>query len=462
MATSSVISPERCDLLVHNARLLTVNPDDTIIPGGAMAVRSGRIFAVGADDDIKSRFVSSHLVDANGGVVHPGMIDAHMHVSQYTARSVRSALAARGLTQGHWKAEIRPEDEHSSAALAAIEYLRSGFTGFVDPGTIFEPDAVVPVADEVGIRIWLTDPYVADNGRRLAETLGQLTSDGFLNRWPKSLDDALMRLGGQLFRNSEGSDLVRAYVGIYGEGTESLELHRAAVDLAKENHVQFQMHLGYLPSAQRAREKELGRSLYRHYAREGLLHVGVTFIHANVVRPDEVGLFAETGIGVVWCPFGQLHMLGEGGAEPRMAALQRARVPVGLGTDIPWVINFDQLAGMAIAASSISGETVSATEVLRALTIGGAAAVGAAHETGSLEAGKHADFVVRYPNLAGDYRFDDPLEGVIHGGRETVRSVYIAGQLVLDAGEPVRVESGAAIENARQSARGIAARVGLL
>jgi hypothetical protein len=43
---------------------------------------------------------------------------------------------------GHWKAELRPEDEHASASLASIDYLRCGFTGFVDPGTIFEPDAV--------------------------------------------------------------------------------------------------------------------------------------------------------------------------------------------------------------------------------------------------------------------------------------------------------------------------------
>ncbi len=462
MATPSIAPTEPCDLLVHNARLLTVDPANATIHGGALAVRNGRIVAVGPDDEIRREFIARNLVDANGGIVHPGLIDAHIHVSQYTARSVRDALAAKAKTQGHWKAEIRPGDEHASATLAAIEYLKCGYTGFIDPGTIFEPDAVAPVADEVGIRIWLTDPYVADRGRRLAETLGHLASEDFLKRWPKDLDDALRRLGGQLFRNREGGGLARAFVGIYGEGTESLELHRAAVDLAKESGVQFQMHLCYLPSAHRARERELGRPLYHHYANEGLLDDNVTFIHMNVVRPDDVALFAEAGVGIVWCPFGQLHMVGEGGAEPRMAALHRAGVPVGLGIDIPWVINADQLGGMAIAASSVSGETVTPAETLRALTIGGAAAVGAARETGSLEVGKQADFVVRYPNLAGDYRFDDALEGVIHGGRELVRSVYVAGELVFNAGEPVRLDRGRAVENARRSAHGIAARAGLL
>lgn len=461
MVTSSLVSPDPCDLLVHNACLLTVDPDNTVIDGGAFAIRDRRIVAVGSDDDVKSRFAARSSVDAEGGFVHPGLIDAHIHVSQYTARSVRGALAANSMTQGHWKAAIRPEDEHASATLAAIDYLRCGYTGFIDPGTIFEPDAVAPVADEVGIRIWLTDPYVADNSRHLADTLGHLASDDFLARWPQTLDDALKRLGGQLFRNRAGSDLVRAFIGIYGEGTESIELQRAAVELAKENQVQFQMHLCYVPSAHLAREKALDQSLYRHYANNGLLDEGVTFIHMNVVRPDEVELLAASGVGVVCCPFGQLHMIGEGGAEPRMAALQRAGAPVGLGTDVPWVINFDQLGGMAIAASSASGETLSATEVLRALTIGGAAAVGAATETGSLEVGKLADFVIRYPNSAGGYRFDDALECAIHGGRETVRSVYVAGDLVFHADETLRLDRKMAIERARTSARNIAARVGL-
>ena len=221
------------------------------------------------------------------------------------------------------------------------------------------------------------------------------------------------------------------------------------------------MHLCYSPVAHHARTKALGQSLYRRYANEGLLDEAVTFIHMNVVRPDEVELLAASGVGVVCCPFGQLHMIGEGGAEPRMAALQRASTPVGLGTDIPWVINFDQLGGMAIAASSASGDTLSATEALRALTIGGAAAVGAAKETGSLEVGKLADFVIRHPNSAGGYRFDDALECAIHGSRETVRSVYVAGDLVFQAGETLRLDRQTAIETARTSAQNIAARVGL-
>ena len=453
---------ETCDLLVHNARLLTVDKRDTVVHGGALAVRDGLIVAVGEDETVKRQFVARTAVDANGGVVHPGFIDAHVHVSQYIARSIRPVLAANALTQGHWKEHVRPEDEHASATLAAIDYLKCGYTGFIDPGTIFDPDAVAPVADEVGIRIWLTDPYVGDRGRQLGETLGHLSSAGFLARWTADFDEALERLGSQLFRNDRPDSLVRAFVGIYGEGTESIALHRAALERAQSAGVQFQMHLCYLPSAHLEREKQLGTSLYRYYADKGLLNAGVTFIHMNVVRPDEVELLAEHGVAVVWCPFGQMHMIGEGGAAPRMAALQRAGVPVGLGTDIPWVINFDDLASLAIAASSTVGDTISAQNALRALTQGGAAAVGASGATGSLEPGKYADFVIRHSSPSGDYGFDVTLESAVHGSRETVRSVYVAGNLVYHAGETVRIDRGRAIERSKAAAHEIAARVGIL
>src|SRR5438552_11305730 len=148
-----------CDLVVQNALLLTVDEADKVIANGAIAVHAGVIVAVGATQDILSRYNSRQVLDAGGGIVHPGFIDAHVHISQYTSRSVLSSMEGTGVTMGDWKSALTPEDELASAALAAIDYLKSGYTGFIDPGTIFSPDAVAPVADDFGIRIWLTVHY---------------------------------------------------------------------------------------------------------------------------------------------------------------------------------------------------------------------------------------------------------------------------------------------------------------
>src|SRR5439155_7008143 len=178
-----------------------VEADDHVVANGGFAVRNGRIVALASKERIFGDHTSDVLFDAEGGIVHPGFIDAHVHISQYTSRSVLPLMEGTSVTMGHWKGELTPEDEYASALLAALDYLKCGYTGFVDPGTIFSPDAVATVADVAGIRIWLTDPYVADGAESLAANLPELVSESFLARWPRTRDEALKRLGSQLFRN---------------------------------------------------------------------------------------------------------------------------------------------------------------------------------------------------------------------------------------------------------------------
>jgi 5-methylthioadenosine/S-adenosylhomocysteine deaminase len=453
--------PEICDLVVHNATLLTVDAADRVIAPGALAIRAGRIIAVDADAAVRRRYTGREQLDAAGAIVHPGFIDAHIHVSQYSARSVIGLMEGTAVTQGHWKGALRPEDEHASAMLAAVDYLKCGYTGFVDPGTIFEPDAVASVADEAGIRIWLTDPYVADRGETLRADLGYLVSDSFLARWPRNLDDALARIGTQLFRNNQKDSLVKAFIGIFGEDTDSPELYRAAFDTARANNACFQEHLGYVPATHRAHEKRLGKPILRYLADQNLLAPHVTFIHMNVVREDEVTLLARNGVGVVWCPYSQMQMIGRGGAEPRMTALHRAGCPLGIASDIPRTHNFDALGTLAMAASSAAGEAMTFREILRALTIGAAATVGADANVGSLEVAKCADLVVRQPAASESFGFDLPLEGAIIGGRHSVRAVFVNGRCVLRDGRVEQCDEAAILANAHSSARSLASRIGL-
>jgi 5-methylthioadenosine/S-adenosylhomocysteine deaminase len=453
--------PEHCDLIVHNATVLTVDANDRVVRGGALAVRNGRIAALDAQERIFATYSSDELFDAKGGVVHPGFIDAHVHISQYTARSVLPLMEGTPITMGHWKGELTPEDEYASARLGALDYLKCGYTGFVDPGTIFAPDAVAPVADEAGIRIWLTDPYVADNAEALAENLPELTSQSFLARWPRTRDEALKRLGSQLFRNRDSDSLVKAFVGLYGEATDSPELYKAALDLASDHKVRLQEHLGYLPAFQLKREKTLGQPVLKWFEECGFLAAHVTFVHMNLVREDEISLLARHGVRVVWCPWGQLQMLGQSHAQARMMELQRSGVSVGIASDIPRVADFDALGTLAMSAAVASGRPASPREILRMRTIGAAATIGVEEELGSLEPGKRADFVVRSPTASVNIGFDPGLEMAVIGGRDTVDAVFVGGRRVVHGGEVISLDAGAVVAKAHRSARALASRIGL-
>lgn len=104
------------DLVVFNARIHTGNPAQA--EASALAVKDGRIYAVGADADILPlRGSATRVIDAGGRRMIPGISDAHTHVlneSSYTYNvrwdgvpTLRRALEmlseqAQRTPKGHW------------------------------------------------------------------------------------------------------------------------------------------------------------------------------------------------------------------------------------------------------------------------------------------------------------------------------------------------------------------------
>lgn len=84
---------QTADLAITNAHIYTVNPRQP--KAAAMAVRAGKIMAVG--DDV-SHFIgpSTNVIDAHGLTVIPGLIDSHGHVRALGA--ALETLDLRGLT----------------------------------------------------------------------------------------------------------------------------------------------------------------------------------------------------------------------------------------------------------------------------------------------------------------------------------------------------------------------------
>jgi predicted amidohydrolase YtcJ len=70
--------PERADLIIHNARIHTVDLNNPT--ASAIAVRGDRIAAVGRDDAVlRLQGDATRVIDAGGAAVVPGLHDAHGH-----------------------------------------------------------------------------------------------------------------------------------------------------------------------------------------------------------------------------------------------------------------------------------------------------------------------------------------------------------------------------------------------
>ncbi|PZX94384.1 amidohydrolase [Flavobacterium aquariorum] len=69
------------DTIVANANIYTVNKD--FGKASAMAIQSGKIVAIGSNDEIANSYDSKNTIDAKGKFVYPGLYDAHCHFYSY-------------------------------------------------------------------------------------------------------------------------------------------------------------------------------------------------------------------------------------------------------------------------------------------------------------------------------------------------------------------------------------------
>ncbi|RYY98396.1 MAG: amidohydrolase [Chitinophagaceae bacterium] len=69
------------DLLLTNARIYTA--DESFSTASAMAVKDGRIVAVGDGGQLRASYSAKTSIDAKGRFVYPGFIDAHAHFLGY-------------------------------------------------------------------------------------------------------------------------------------------------------------------------------------------------------------------------------------------------------------------------------------------------------------------------------------------------------------------------------------------
>jgi len=72
---------ETADILIHNARIYSVNDNFDVFE--AMAIKDGKIIDLGPNNELKNRYESKEIIDAQLKTIYPGFIDAHCHFLWY-------------------------------------------------------------------------------------------------------------------------------------------------------------------------------------------------------------------------------------------------------------------------------------------------------------------------------------------------------------------------------------------
>src|SRR6185295_6665994 len=148
-------------------------------------------------------------------------------------------------------------------------------------------DAIAAAARATGVRCSLAEPYLWDDAS-LMDVISGLKSPSLFARVPPARERALRLLGSQLHRNREVDGIVHGHVALYGEGTASDELYRAAKTLADREGVILNSHIGFDLDLAEAQEKHWRKPRFVHLAELGVLDRNTTFVHMNLIRDEEV------------------------------------------------------------------------------------------------------------------------------------------------------------------------------
>ncbi|MBL4669975.1 MAG: amidohydrolase [Flavobacteriales bacterium] len=77
----SCSNTEQADLIIHNAKIYTVN--DLFDIAEAMVITDGKIVAIGPEHEIRNKYNATKTIDAKKQTIYPGFIDAHCHFVGY-------------------------------------------------------------------------------------------------------------------------------------------------------------------------------------------------------------------------------------------------------------------------------------------------------------------------------------------------------------------------------------------
>jgi 5-methylthioadenosine/S-adenosylhomocysteine deaminase len=407
---------EPCDLLIRNACILTCNPAAEIIPDGWLAVTGTAIAALGR---MPAPVAAREGIDAAGGLLLPGLVNAHTHLPMSLFRGLADDLPLDvWLRERIFPAEagLDPDMVRTGARLAAVELLLSGTTTCAD-GYFFE-HAVAEAVEAVGLRAVLGQgvidhpaPGVPDPARNL-EAARRFCAD-WIGRCAR----------------------IRPSVFCHSPVTCSPATLAAAKAFCREHGLVFQIHAAETRGEVERIRARTGGSPISFLDAAGLLDERTLLAHGVWLDTADIDTIARRRAPVSHNPESNM-MLGSGVAP--VAALRAAGVVVGLGTDGSASNNdLDLFPAMDLAAklqkvARRDPTVLPAQEVLRMATLDGARALGLESEVGSLEPGKQADLVLldaRAPHLTPMHH---PVSAVVYAARGSdVRTVLVAGRVVV-------------------------------
>ncbi len=446
----------RPDLLVVGGRVVTMDESRRVLDPGAVAVAGERIVAVDSPHALRARWPGVAELDARRGVVTPGMVNGHQHLTgDPLVRGCIPDDLGSGRSIFEWAVPVHgahtPDDDELTATISAVDSLRNGVTTLIEAGTVAFPERVA-----AGV--------VAAGARGTVGTWGWDVDEG---PFAAPADETLDRQRAVLDRFPAGGQ-VEGWVTLVGHSLASDDLLVGAADLARERGASMTMHMSPTSSDPEVYLERHNRRPIVHLQHLGVLGRHLLLGHGVWLDDDEVEAVLATGTAIAYCPWAYLR-LGQGvSRQGRHAEISVRGGRIALGCDASNAGDAPDILRAAALAAGLAKDTrvdptwFGAHGAFEWATVAGAEAVGMVDRIGSIEPGKLADLVIHDasgPQWAPDA--DVALQLVWGTDGRSVRDVLVGGQVVVRDGRSTMVDEAALHDEAVAASRAILARAGI-
>ncbi|GAA0516755.1 5-methylthioadenosine/S-adenosylhomocysteine deaminase [Halorubrum aquaticum] len=432
-------------LCITGGRVL--HPDGRVREDDIVVDRDeGTILAVGGDGTVADHVDgASETLDATGGLVIPGLVNAHTHVSMTLLRGYADDKPLDAwLREDVWpaEAELTDDDIEVGAELGVLEMIRSGTTAFAD--MYFAVDRVADVVDRAGLRARLGHGVV---------TIGKGEEAAVAD-----VEESLA-VAADLDGAADGR--VRTAFMPHSLTTVGEEYLREGLERAAADGIPVHLHANETREEVDPILEERGERPIEYADDIGALGEGNFLAHCVHVDDAEIELLAGTGTAAVHCPASNMKLAS--GMAP-VQRLREAGVTVALGTDGAASNNdldlFDEMrdAAMVGKLAADDASAVPAGAVVEMATAGGADALGL--PGGRIAEGAAADLAVvdlGAPHLTPVH---DPVSHLAYAVRGSdVRHTVCDGRVLMRDREVLTLDADAVRARAAEAASDLVSRV---
>jgi 5-methylthioadenosine/S-adenosylhomocysteine deaminase len=442
------MSAAHVDRILTNGTVLTMNSTFDLHSPGAIAIHGQEIVAVGQAAEISHSFVADDVIEVDGQVILPGLINAHTHAPMSLLRGLADDLRLDVWLLGYMmpveREFVSPEFVRLGTRLACAEMIRSGITCFAD--MYYFEEYVAAAAADCGMRALC------------GETILKFpTPDAYSY-------EASLRRCRDFIEHWLGHALITPAVAPHAAYTSTSEILEACVKMAQTYGVPLKTHVAETAQEVEDSIRNHGLRVVPWIQKHGLLDTRLIAAHCVHINDEEQQALLRAGAGVAHNPSSNLKLASGMAPVPEMLAIG---LKVGIGTDGAASNNdLDMMEEMRLAAFLAKGHTgdptaLPARDALALATSQSARAIHLGDTVGSLEPGKRADLiVVDLGNLHTTPKFDRDPNGVyaqiVYAGKSTdVLHTMVNGCWLMWDRRLLTLDEGEILAEARDAARQI-------